>query len=138
MVAEHSQGETQTDSENDSVVPPVPEVVVKRPRGRPRKIVVESDVPKEPKKKGRPRTLPVREPVEKIKMKTGPKTNLSSDKAYFTNYYKEHYHGVKVSCKFCGNPDIPVDKQLRHARSRKCMIDELFGKYKKPETVEDI
>ena len=115
------------ESESEVETVEVPEVVVKRPRGRPRKAVVETE-PKEPKKKGRPRTLPVREPMEK--MKTGPKTNLSSDKAYFANYYKEHYHGVKVACKFCNNPDIPVDKQLRHARSRKCMIDELFGKYK--------
>ena len=117
----------ESESEIEVEVVEVPEVVVKRLRGRPRKAVVETE-PQEPKKRGRPRTLPVREPVEK--MKTGPKTNLSSDKAYFTNYYKEHYHGVKVACKFCHNPNIPVDKQLRHARSRKCMIDELFGKYK--------
>ena len=117
----------ESESETEVEVVEAPEVVVKRPSGRPRKAAVETE-PKEPKKRGRPRTLAVREPVEK--MKTGPKTNLSSDKAYFANYYKEHYHGVKVSCKFCNNPNIPVDKQLRHARSRKCMVDELFGKYK--------
>ena len=115
------------ESESAIEIVEVPQVIVKRPRGRPRKAVVETE-PQEPKKRGRPRTLPVREPVEK--MKTGPKTNISRDKAYFTNYYKEHYHGVKVSCKFCNNPNIPVDKQLRHARSRKCTIDELLGKYK--------
>ena len=115
----------------ESDIPPVPEVIIKRGRGRPGKVVEETE-PKEPYKKGRPRTLPVREPMEP--MKRGPKTNHSLDKAYFTNYYKEHYHGVKVACKFCHNPDIPVDKQLRHARSKKCMIDEFFGKYKKPET----
>ena len=124
----------ESESEIEIEVVEVPEVVVQRPRGRPRKAVVETE-PQEPKKRGRPRTLPVREPVEK--MKTGPKTNISRDKAYFTNYYKEHYHGVKVACKFCHNPDIPVDKQIRHARSRKCMIDELFGKYKVPE-IENI
>ena len=121
----------ESESEIEVEVVEVPEVVVKRPRGRPRKAVVETE-PHEPKKRGRPRTLAVREPVEK--MKTGPKTNISRDKAYFTNYYKEHYHGVKVACKFCHNPAIPVDKKLRHARRRKCMIDELLGKYKKTET----
>ena len=119
------------ESESEIEIVEVPEVTVKRPRGRPRKAVVETE-PQEPKKRGRPRTLAVREPVEK--MKTGPKTNISRDKSYFTNYYKEHYRGVKVACKFCHNPDIPVDKQLRHARSKKCMVDELFGKYKKPVT----
>ena len=120
------QGETEVS------IPPVPEVVVKRGRGRPRKVVEQTDEVVEPKKKGRPRTLPVREPLPP--QKRGPKTDASLDKSYFTNYYKEHYHGVKVACKFCHNPDIPIDKQLRHARSRKCMIDEFFGKYKKPET----
>ena len=122
------------ESESEIEIVEVPEVIVKRPRGRPRKAVVDTE-PQEPKKRGRPRTLPVREPIEK--MKTGPKTNISRDKAYFTNYYKEHYHGVKVACKFCNNPNIPVDKQLRLAGSRKCMIDELFGKYKKLE-IENI
>ena len=124
------------ESESEIETIELPEVVVKRPRGRPRKAVVETE-PQEPKKRGRPRTLPVRESLDIPKMKTGPKTNISRDKAYFTNYYKEHYHGVKVACKFCNNPDIPVDKQLRHARSKKCMVDELFGKYKKPE-IENI
>ena len=49
----------------------VPEVVVKRPRGRPRKAVVETE-PQEPKKRGRPRTLPVRESLDIPKMKAGP------------------------------------------------------------------
>ena len=68
------------ESESEIEIVEVTEIVVRRPRGRPRKAVVETE-PQEPKKRGRPRTLPVREPVEK--MKTGPKTNLSSDKAYF-------------------------------------------------------
>ena len=44
----------------ESDIPPVPEVIIKRGRGRPRKVVEETE-PKEPKKKGRPRTLPVRD-----------------------------------------------------------------------------
>ena len=43
--------------ESESLIPEAPEVIVKRPRGRPRKVVEETE-PKEPKKKGRPRTLP--------------------------------------------------------------------------------
>ena len=51
------QGETEVP------IPPVPEIVVKRPRGRPRKVVEETDEVVEAKKRGRPRTLPVREPL---------------------------------------------------------------------------
>ncbi len=100
--------------------------VIKKGRGRPRKEKVESNEP--PKKRGRPKKeyviIETRE-----KMKPGPKTNLTEDKAYYRNYYTTHYKGVCMTCPSCRNPNINVNKIHRHMRTYKCLTDKTLNKY---------
>ena len=80
------------------------------------------------KKRGRPRKeinlLEIRE-----KMKPGPKTSLTADKNYYTQYYNTHYKGVCMTCPSCKNPNINVSKIHRHLRSYKCLIATTLNKY---------
>ena len=99
---------------------------IKRGRGRPKKEKIETNEP--PKKRGRPRKeinlLEIRE-----KMKPGPKTSLTADKTYYTQYYNTHYKGVCMTCPSCKNPNINVSKIHRHLRSYKCLIATTLNKY---------
>ena len=102
--------------------------LIKRPRGRPRKERVITDEPSEPKKRGRPRkVIDVQEIREK--QKPGPKTSLSFVQGYFTQYYKDRYQGVYVTCPVCSNPNVGANKINRHVKTRKCMLDDLCNKY---------
>ena len=83
--------------------------VIKRGRGRPKKEINISEI--------------------REKMKRGPKTNLTADKNYFTQWYADHYKGKCMTCPSCKNPDINVAKIHRHMRSPKCLIDTTLNKY---------
>ena len=108
---------------------PEPETeVVKKGRGRPRKEKIETEITEPPKKRGRPKKeiniLEIRS-----KMKPGPKTSLTTDKAYYTQYYTKHYKGVCMTCPSCKNPNINVNKIHRHMRTYKCLVDTTLNKY---------
>ena len=106
----------------------IPVSIEKRPRGRPRKERVVSDELTEPKKRGRPKkVIEVQEIKEK--QKPGPKTMLSFVQGYFTQYYKDKYQGVYVTCPVCGNPNVGANKVHRHIKTGKCMLDDLCNKY---------
>ena len=107
---------------------PEPETeVVKKSRGRPRKAIVLLE-PTELKTRGRPKKeINITEVREK--MKRGPKTSLTSDKAYYTQYYSDHYKGVCMTCPSCKNPNVNVAKIHRHMRSLKCLNDTTLNKY---------
>ena len=61
--------------------------IVKRGRGRPKKIVED----KIPKKRGRPFINPL---------------CTYKDKEYYAQYYRDHFQGVKAVCPVCNNPEI--------------------------------
>lgn len=107
---------------------------IKRGRGRPKKERHVSAEQTEAKKRGRPKkVIDVQEIKEK--RKPGPKTMLSLAQGYFTQYYKERYQGIYVTCPVCGNPNVGANKVHRHIKTRKCMLDDLCNKYHKNETV---
>ena len=92
--------------------PPLPETVtevIKRGRGRPKKEINVTEI--------------------REKMKRGPKTNLTADKNYFTQWYADHYKGKCMTCPSCKNPNINVAKIHRHMRSPKCLKDTTLNKY---------
>ena len=108
---------------------PEPEIeVIKRGRRRPKKEKVESEPDVSLKKKGRHRKeinlLEIRE-----KMKPGPKTSLTADKTYYTQYYNTHHKGVCMTRPSCKNPNINVSKIHRHLRSYKCLIATTLNEY---------
>ena len=80
------------------------------------------------KKRGKPKkeikVVEIRE-----KMKPGPKTNLTADKNYDTQYYSTHYKGVCMTCPSCKNPSINVSKIHRHLKSYKCLVDTALNKH---------
>jgi hypothetical protein len=104
---------------------------IKRGRGRPKKEKLEAELDVPLKKRGRPRKeinlLEIRE-----KMKPGPKTNLTSDKTYYTNYYNTHYKGVCITCPSCNNPNVNVNKIHRHMRTHRCWLDTKLNSYGGP------
>ena len=101
--------------------------VVKKGRGRPRKAIVLLE-PTEAKKRGRPKKeIEITEVREK--MKRGPKTNLTSEKNYYTQWYSSHYKGVCMTCPSCKNPNINVGKIHRHMRTDKRLNDMALSKY---------
>jgi hypothetical protein len=69
------------------------------------------------------------DPEFKEKQKPGPKTMLSFVQGYFTQYYKDKYQGIYVTCPVCGNPNVGANKVHRHIKTRKCMLDDLRNKY---------
>ena len=83
--------------------------VVKKARGRPKKEINVTEI--------------------REKMKRGPKTNLTADKNYFTQWYADHYKGKCMTCPSCKNPNINVAKIHRHMRSPKCLKDTTLNKY---------
>ena len=106
---------------------PVTEVI-KKGRGRPRKEKIETETTEPLKKRGRPKKeINISEIREK--MKPGPKTSLTTDKAYYTQYYTKHYKGVCMTCPSCKNPNINVNKIHRHMRTYKCLVDTTLNKY---------
>ena len=108
---------------------PEPEIeVIKKGRGRPRKEKIETETTEPPKKRGRPK-MEIIISEKREKMKPGPKTSLTSDKAYYTKYYSEHYKSVCMTCPSCKNPNINVTKIRRHMRSHKCLLDTTLNKY---------
>jgi len=109
------------------VLPETVTEVVKKGRGRPRKAFVLLD-PTEAKKRGRPKKeFEITEVREK--MKRGPKTNLTSEKNYYTQWYSSHYKGVCMTCPSCKNPNINVGKIHRHMRTDKRLNDTASNKY---------
>ena len=108
---------SQTNDNNitDTIVLAIPDDIpdavdiIKRGRGRPKKIVEE----KKPMKRGRPIINPL---------------CTSKDKEYYAQYYRDHFQGVKVVCPVCSNPDIKKQRLLAHVRTNKCFRDELFKK----------
>ena len=108
---------------------PEPEIeVIKKGRGRPRKEKIETETTNPPKKRGRPKKeINITEIREK--MKPGPKTNLTTDKAYYTKYYSTHYKGVCMTCPSCKNPNINVSKIHRHLKSYKCLVDTALNRH---------
>lgn len=107
---------------------------IKRGRGRPKKERHVSAEQTEAKKRGRPKkVIDVQEIKEK--RKPGPKTMLSLAQGYFTQYYKDRYQGIYVTCPVCSNPNVGANKVHRHIKTRKCMLDDLCNKYHKNETV---
>lgn len=106
---------------------------IKRGRGRPKKERHVSAEQTEAKKRGRPKkVIDVQEIKEK--RKPGPKTMLSLAQGYFTQYYKDRYQGIYVTCPVCSNPKVGANKVHRHIKTRKCMLDDLCNKYHKNET----
>ena len=110
------------------ILPELNNEAIKRGRGRPKKEKLETEPEVAIKKRGRPRKeiniLEIRE-----KMKPGPKTNLTSDKNYYTQYYSSHYKGVCVTCPSCKNPNINVNKIHRHMRTYKCLVATTLNQY---------
>ena len=86
--------------------------IIKRGRGRPKKIVEEQI----PKNRGRPFINPL---------------CTNKDKEYYAQYYRDHFQGVKVVCPACNNPEIKKQRLLAHVRTNKCFRDELMNKYPK-------
>ena len=76
--------------------------------------------------RGRPRTRPIEEP--KIKQKPGRKTNISSTKEYFNDYYHINYANNYINCPCCNKP-IQKCKITRHMRGERCFTDQINKKY---------
>ena len=98
---------TITDEEADAV-----EVIIKRGRGRPRKIVNEEEEAVK-KKRGRPMINP---------------DSCYRDKEYFANYYRNHLQGIMVRCPICADRVKKVNLS-RHVRTNKCFTDAILCKY---------
>ena len=123
------------------VLPETVTEVVKKGRGRPRKEKIETEPTETPKKRGRPKTeiniSEIREKMElqnqinisEIMEKIKPKTNLTADKNYYTQWYSNHYKGVCMTCPSCMNPNINVAKIHRHVRTYKCLRDTMLKTY---------
>ena len=82
------------------------EVLSKEKRGRKKKIVVEGEEVKIPKKIGRPALKPEDKKV--------------FDKAYFLNYYHNSKFSNNVNCDICKSV-VTRSKLPRHMRSKYCI-----------------
>ena len=110
------------------VLPETVTEVIKKGRGRPRKVIAETESTDPPKKRGRlKKEIIIPETSEK--MKRGPKTSLTSEKNYYTQWYSSHYKGVCMTCPSCKNPNINVSKIHRRMRTDKCLVDSTLNKY---------
>ena len=98
---------TITDEEADAV-----EVIIKRGRGRPRKIVNEEEEAVK-KKRGRPMLDP---------------SCCYRDKEYYAKYYRDHLQGIMVRCPICDNRVKKVYLS-RHVRTNKCFTDAILCKF---------
>ena len=101
----------------------------KKQRGRPKLIIVEEDVPKEPKKKGRP-PLPIE--LKKVK-----------DNSYFKNYYHSSNLSEVIQCEIC-NKNITRQKLKRHQLSMHCKniaskkIDDIVNNNDEPNLISQL